>query len=76
MWWAFPKGNASRCCKADNWKIRHAIAPDPDDLMPADLQQLVGYMRQRYAEAGGWWADPLDADTQTVAEPAARGPPP
>ena len=30
-------------------------APDPDEAMPRDLQQLAGYMRQRYAEAGEWW---------------------
>jgi hypothetical protein len=30
-------------------------APDPDEAMPRDLQQLAGYMRQHYAEAGEWW---------------------
>lgn len=23
--------------------------------MPQDLQQLAGYMRQHYVEAGDWW---------------------
>ena len=26
--------------------------------MPKDLQQLAGYMRQHYAEAGEWWESP------------------
>ena len=30
-------------------------APDPDEVMPRDLQQLAGYMRQRYSETGQWW---------------------
>ena len=30
-------------------------APDPDEVMPADLQQLAGYMRQSYSEATQWW---------------------
>jgi len=30
-------------------------APDPDEMMPQDLQQLAGYMRQSYSEATQWW---------------------
>jgi len=30
-------------------------APDPDEVMPKDLQELAGYMRQHYVEAGDWW---------------------
>ena len=30
-------------------------APDPDEVMPVDLQQLAGYMRQSYSEATKWW---------------------
>ena len=30
-------------------------APDPDEAMPKDLQELAGYMRQHYVEAGDWW---------------------
>ena len=38
------------------WKIRMALpAPDPDEVMPQDLQQLAGYMRQSYTEATQWW---------------------
>jgi hypothetical protein len=34
----------------------HALpAPDPDEAMPKDLQELAGYMRQHYVEAGDWW---------------------
>ncbi len=29
-------------------------APDPDEAM-LDLQELAGYMRQHYVEAGDWW---------------------
>ena len=30
-------------------------APDPDEVMPEDLQQLAGHMRQSYSEATQWW---------------------
>jgi hypothetical protein len=30
-------------------------APDPDEVIPEDLQQLADYMRQRYTETGQWW---------------------
>ncbi len=33
-------------------------APDPDETMPKDLQQLAGYMRQSYTEARQWWESP------------------
>src|SRR3546814_8647825 len=58
-------------------------APDPDEVMPADLQQLAGYMRQRYSEATQWWeftSSPALQDTglpddllddAAAAEPAA-----
>lgn len=38
------------------WKIRMPLpAPDPDEAMPRDLQQLAGYMRQSYTESSQWW---------------------
>ncbi|ASD11670.1 type IV conjugative transfer system coupling protein TraD [Pseudomonas aeruginosa] len=38
------------------WKIRMPLpAPDPDEVMPADLQQLAEHMRQSYTETGQWW---------------------
>jgi hypothetical protein len=39
-------------------------APDPDEAMPKDLQELAGYMRQHYVEAGDWW--------ENKASPACR----
>ncbi|WP_269495604.1 type IV conjugative transfer system coupling protein TraD [Castellaniella sp. S9] len=38
------------------WKVRMPLpAPDPDESMPQDLQQLAQYMRQSYTETGQWW---------------------
>ena len=52
-----PKGQAFALLEGGNlWKIRMPLpAPDPDEEMPRDLQQLAGYMRQHYAETGEWW---------------------
>jgi conjugative coupling factor TraD (TOL family) len=52
-----PKGQAFALLQGGQlWKIRMPLpAPDPDEIMPGDLQQLAGYMRQHYAEAGDWW---------------------
>ncbi|VFR32129.1 Type IV secretory pathway, VirD4 components [plant metagenome] len=54
---ALPKGQAFALLQGGNlWKIRMPLpAPDPDEVMPEDLQQLTGYMRRHYAEAGDWW---------------------
>ncbi|MGB3288578.1 MAG: type IV conjugative transfer system coupling protein TraD [Burkholderiaceae bacterium] len=38
------------------WKVRMPLpAPDPDEDMPSNLQQLAQYMRQSYTETGQWW---------------------
>ena len=52
-----PKGQCFALLQGGNlWKIRMPLpAPDPDETMPKDLQQLAGYMRQSYTEAGQWW---------------------
>lgn len=52
-----PKGQAFALLQGGQlWKIRMPLpAPDSDEVMPQDLQQLAGYMRQHYAEAGDWW---------------------
>jgi conjugative coupling factor TraD (TOL family) len=52
-----PKGQAFALLQGGQlWKIRMPLpAPDPDEIMPENLQQLAGYMRQHYAEAGDWW---------------------
>ena len=52
-----PKGQAFALLQGGQlWKVRMPLpAPDPDEIMPDDLQQLAGYMRLHYAEAGDWW---------------------
>ena len=52
-----PKGQAFALLEGGNlWKIRMPLpASDPDEVMPKDLQELAGYMRQHYVEAGDWW---------------------
>ncbi|EEH8378416.1 type IV conjugative transfer system coupling protein TraD [Salmonella enterica subsp. enterica serovar Montevideo] len=54
---SLPKGQAFSLLEGGNlWKVRMPLpAPDPDEVMPKDLQQLAGYMRQHYVEAGDWW---------------------
>jgi len=52
-----PKGQAFALLQGGQlWKIRMPLPlPDPDEIMPEDLQQLAGHMRQHYAEASDWW---------------------
>lgn len=54
---ALPKGQCFALVEGGNlWKVRMPLpAPDPDECMPRDLQELAGYMRQHYVEAGDWW---------------------
>jgi hypothetical protein len=54
---ALPKGQCFALTEGGNlWKVRMPLpAPDPDEAMPEDLQELAGYMRQHYVEAGDWW---------------------
>lgn len=54
---ALPKGQAFALLEGGNlWKIRMPIpAPDPDEVMPVDLQALAAYMRQHYVETNEWW---------------------
>jgi hypothetical protein len=54
---ALPKGQCFALIEGGNlWKVRMPLpAPDPDEVMPRDLQELAGYMRQHYVEAGDWW---------------------
>ena len=54
---SLPKGQAFALIEGGHlWKVRMPLpAPDPDEAMPKDLQELVGYMRQHYVEAGDWW---------------------
>lgn len=52
-----PKGQCFALIEGGHlWKVRMPLpAPDPDEAMPKDLQELAGYMRQHYVEAGDWW---------------------
>ncbi|WP_166798719.1 TraM recognition domain-containing protein, partial [Pseudomonas aeruginosa] len=54
---ALTKGQCFALTEGGNlWKVRMPLpAPDPDEAMPKDLQELAGYMRQHYVEAGDWW---------------------
>jgi len=38
-------------------------APDPDEVMPKDLQTMAGYMRKCYVPADEWWS-PLTVQDQ------------
>ncbi len=54
---SLPKGQAFGLIEGGHlWKIRMPLpAPDPDEIIPKDLQELAGYMRQHYVDAGDWW---------------------
>ncbi|UXJ50123.1 type IV conjugative transfer system coupling protein TraD [Pseudomonas citronellolis] len=63
---SLPKGQAFALLQGGQlWKIRMPLpAPDPDEAMPADLQELTGYMRQHHAEATEWWNGQAPLDLQ------------
>ncbi len=76
---SLPKGQCFALIQGGNlWKVRMPLpAPDPDEAMPKDLQQLAGYMRQSYTETGQWWdsiaipglqEQPLPADLLDASE--------
>ncbi len=68
---ALPKGQAFGLIEGGNlWKIRMPLpAPDPDESMPKDLQELAGYMRQHYVDAGDWWESQALPELQDGALP-------
>lgn len=81
-----PKGQCFALLQGGQlWKVRMPLpAPDPDEVMPEDLQQLAGYMRQSYTESGQWWENlgtpglqdqalPDDLLDDLAAEKAADG---
>ncbi|HGX3311197.1 TPA: type IV conjugative transfer system coupling protein TraD [Pseudomonas aeruginosa] len=79
-----PKGQCFALLQGGQlWKVRMPLpAPDLDEVMPQDLQQLAGYMRQSYSESSQWWMNvaapdlqerPLPAD---LLDEAARAPAP
>ncbi|MCL6332059.1 type IV conjugative transfer system coupling protein TraD [Pectobacterium carotovorum subsp. carotovorum] len=66
-----PKGQCFALLQGGNlWKIRMPLpAPDPDEIMPTDLQQLADYMRQSYTDTGQWWQNPSSPTLQEQALP-------
>ncbi|MBQ4775616.1 type IV conjugative transfer system coupling protein TraD [Pectobacterium versatile] len=66
-----PKGQCFALLQGGNlWKVRMPLpAPDPDEIMPTDLQQLAGYMRQSYTDAGQWWQNQGSPTLQEQALP-------
>src|SRR3989344_1430659 len=69
-----PKGQCFALLQGGQlWKVRMPLpAPDPDEVMPADLQQLAGYMRQSYSEATQWWEFTSSPALQDAASTAQR----
>jgi conjugative coupling factor TraD (TOL family) len=54
---SLPKGQCFALIEGGQlWKVRLPLpAPDPDEVLPADLREMTEGMRQRYAEGGEWW---------------------
>ncbi|MBK1492697.1 type IV conjugative transfer system coupling protein TraD [Pseudomonas aeruginosa] len=69
---ALPKGQCFALIEGGTlWKIRMPLpAPDPDEVMPKDLQAMAAAMRQRYTEAGPWWESAGVPDSQMGDLPA------
>jgi conjugative coupling factor TraD (TOL family) len=69
---SLPKGQCFALLQGGNlWKVRMPLpAPDPDEVMPKDLQQLAGYMRQSYTETGQWWDGAASPGLQEQPLPA------
>ncbi|AFI89599.1 type IV conjugative transfer system coupling protein TraD [Pectobacterium parmentieri] len=66
-----PKGQCFALLQGGNlWKVRMPLpAPDSDEIMPTDLQQLAGYMRQSYTDTGQWWQNQGSPTLQEQALP-------
>lgn len=69
---ALPKGQAFALMEGGNlWKIRMPLPePDPDEVMPTDLQAMAMSMRQHYTGAGNWWENTGDTGPQQSGLPA------
>ncbi|MFW7269217.1 type IV conjugative transfer system coupling protein TraD [Gluconacetobacter sp. Hr-1-5] len=68
---ALPKGQCFALIEGGTlWKVRMPLpAPDPDEVMPQDLQQLAAAMRRNYVEADEWWQNPELGGPPTDALP-------
>jgi hypothetical protein len=66
-----PKGQAFALIEGGQlWKIRMPLpAPDPDEVMPKDLQAMAGYMRKRYVPSEEWWDSVSDQDQSASLPP-------
>lgn len=60
---ALPKGQCFALIEGGHlWKIRMPLpAPDPDEVMPKNLQALATLMRQHYSNADNTWEAPGEA---------------
>jgi conjugative coupling factor TraD (TOL family) len=69
---ALPKGQCFALIEGGNlWKIRMPLpAPDPDEIMPEDLQKLVAAMRERYTDAAQWWHAAGEGQDAGIEAPA------
>ena len=69
---ALPKGQCFALIEGGQlWKVRMPLpAPDPDEVLPKDLQELARYMRQHYVEADDWWENQGALGGQDGALPA------
>lgn len=67
-----PKGQCFALLQGGQlWKIRMPLpVADPDEDMPADLQQLATHMRQRYADTAQWWTHVAPVGAQDPSLPA------
>lgn len=68
---ALPKGQAFALIEGGQlWKVRMPLpAPDPDEVMPRDLQAMAGYMRKRYVPEEDWWIAVSDQDQSAPLPP-------
>jgi conjugative coupling factor TraD (TOL family) len=69
---ALPKGQCFALIEGGNlWKVRMPLpAPDPDEAMPEDLQELAHHMRAHYVQAPAWWENQSTPGLQDKALPA------
>ena len=76
---SLPKGQAFALLEGGQlWKVRIPLpAPDPDDVMPKDLQVLAANMRQHYVETPEWWrgGGPVAVENTAPRHPDSTPPP-
>ncbi|WP_397453212.1 type IV conjugative transfer system coupling protein TraD [Pseudomonas sp. NA-150] len=67
---SLPKGQAFALIEGGNlWKVRMPLpTPDPDEVMPKDLQTLAENMRKSYIDGGGEWWTGSGSGSQTLGQ--------